>query len=130
MLTIDIPGSTPLNLRHLVLHYNGTLAEDGELLSGVEGRLRALNGHLQIHIITADTHGTVGKKLAGLQADISIRILEPKQQDEQKYLFIRELGAISVVAMGNGRNDVKMLEAAGLGVGILQREGLRATLRN
>lgn len=128
MLTIDIPGSIPLNLRHLVLDYNGTLAEDGELLSGVEGKLRALSGHLQIHIITADTHGTVGKKLAGLQAEISIRILGTKQQDEQKFQFIRDLGAISVVAMGNGRNDVKMLEAAGLGVAILQREGCAAAV--
>jgi P-type E1-E2 ATPase len=126
MLTIDIPGSIPFTLRHLVLDYNGTLAEDGELLSGVDDKLRALRSFLEIHIITADTHGTVRQKLAGLQ--VHLKILGQNRQDEQKAQFVRELGAPAVAAMGNGRNDVKMLAAAGLGVGILQREGCAAAV--
>ena len=126
MLTIDIPGSIALTLHHLVLDYNGTLAEDGELLSGLDDRLKALHSLLKIHIITADTHGNVRQKLADLP--VHLKILGPDQQDEQKAQFVKELGAQTVAAMGNGRNDVKMLAAAGLGVGILQREGCAAAV--
>lgn len=126
MLNIDIPGSSLLSLQHLVLDYNGTLAEDGGLLSGVDDRLRVIHSLLQVHIITADTHGTVRQKLTDLQ--VHLKILGQGQQDEQKAQFVRELGPQAVVAMGNGRNDVKMLAVAGLGVGILQREGCAAAV--
>ena len=35
MIAVDIPGYRELRLEHLVLDYNGTLAEDGKLLPGV-----------------------------------------------------------------------------------------------
>ena len=35
MLTISIPGGATLDIEHLVLDYNGTLAVDGVLLPGV-----------------------------------------------------------------------------------------------
>lgn len=128
MLIIEIPGSPPLTLRHIVLDYNGTLAQDGELIAGITERLASLSNSLEIHVITADTHGTVREKLAGVQ--VHIRVIGPELQDEQKAAFTRELGERSVVAMGNGRNDGKMLAAAALGVGILQREGCAAATLN
>jgi len=33
------------------------------------------------------------------------------------------LGADAVAAVGNGRNDRRMLQAAGLGIAVVQREG-------
>ena len=38
MLTIPIPGRSALQLQHIVLDYNGTIALDGELMPGVEDR--------------------------------------------------------------------------------------------
>ncbi len=37
MLTITIPGAQALQLEHLVLDFNGTLACDGELLTALPG---------------------------------------------------------------------------------------------
>ena len=42
MIAVDIPGLRELSLEHLVLDYNGTLAEDGNLLPGVAAALKAL----------------------------------------------------------------------------------------
>jgi len=57
MLHLDIPGQGTLNLAHLVLDLNGTIALDGEVLPGVAGRLATLAESLTIHLVTADTHG-------------------------------------------------------------------------
>ena len=57
-LVLDIPGSSRMVLRHLVLDLNGTLALDGRLLPGVAEALLALKDLLAVHIVTADTFGT------------------------------------------------------------------------
>lgn len=121
MIEIKIPGSAILRLSHLVLDYNGTLARDGELLAGVAEKIEALASYLQLHVITADTHGTVRKKLAGLPC--SLHIIGPGGQDEQKEAYVRSLGAEQTVTIGNGRNDTLMLKTAILGIALVQSEG-------
>lgn len=121
MIDVEIPGRTNLLLSHLVLDYNGTLALDGELLDGVAEKMGDLALHVQLHVITADTHGTVGEKLAGLPC--SVQIIGPHEQDSQKDAYVRSLGAKKVVAIGNGRNDGLMLETAALGIALVQAEG-------
>ena len=56
-IELSIPGWKDLNLRHLVLDVNGTIALDGRLLDGVSVRIRQLGELLQVHLLTADTHG-------------------------------------------------------------------------
>ncbi len=121
MIDLQIPGGAHLSLSHLVLDFNGTLARDGELLAGVAEKISELAGHLQLHVITADTHGTVGKKLTGLPC--SLKIIGSKGQDSQKETYVRSLGKDQVAAIGNGRNDLLMLKAAALGVALIQEEG-------
>lgn len=121
MLELQIPGGTHLRLSHLVLDFNGTLARDGELLIGVAEKMAELAHLLQLHVITADTHGTVGRKLTGLPC--SLKIIGPKGQDSQKETFVRSLGRQQVAAVGNGRNDGLMLKTAELGIALVQEEG-------
>lgn len=121
MIDIKIPGSATLRISHLVLDYNGTLARDGQLLAGVADKIEALASYLQVHVITADTHGTVRKKLTGLPC--SLHIIGPGEQDEQKDAYVRSLGAEQTVTIGNGRNDSLMLKTAILGVALVQSEG-------
>lgn len=82
MITIDIPGRKTFHLEHLVLDFNGTLAVDGNLIDGVKERLQELSGKLSIHVITADTFGTVANQLKGINCHV--KILEKEQQDRQK----------------------------------------------
>lgn len=121
MIKVQIPGGDNLQFAHLVLDYNGTLALDGELLAGVAEGIRELASRIQLHVITADTHGTVATKLADLPC--TLHILGPGAQDRQKQAYVQSLGAGGVVAIGNGRNDGLMLQTAALGIVLVQAEG-------
>ncbi len=123
-MEIIIPGGMALRIKHLVLDYNGTLALDGELLFGVIEKLTVLAKHLKVHVITADTFGKVQEKLEGVPCDLTI--IGPEAQDRQKSRYIEALGSGRVAAVGNGRNDVLMLQNAALGICLIQGEGASA----
>lgn len=121
MITVKVPGYGTLQLAHLVMDYNGTLAVDGEMVEGVAKRLLTLGDQLKLHIITADTFGRVEQATAGLPCHV--HILPPQRQAEGKRDYVEKLGAHSCVAMGNGRNDRLMLKTAALGIGLILAEG-------
>ena len=122
MITVDIPGYRQLNLSHLVLDYNGTLAVDGNLVAGAGSLLTRLAGDVHIHVITADTFGLVRSGMADIPCSVSV--LPPGNQDQAKLDYITGLGPEQTVCMGNGRNDRLMLKAAGLGVAVILEEGV------
>jgi soluble P-type ATPase len=59
--------------------------------------------------------------MAGLACEVVV--LPVENQDAGKLDYINRLGAAQTVCMGNGRNDRLMLEAAALGVVLIQEEG-------
>jgi P-type E1-E2 ATPase len=124
MINIDIPGFGALQLSNLVLDYNGTLAVDGKLLRGVGSALTVLSSKLEVHVITADTFGIAASQLAALP--VKLTIVPNEAQAEAKLQFVTQLGADNVVAIGNGRNDRMMLEAAAVGIAVIQAEGASA----
>jgi len=121
MLEINIPGARPLRLTHLILDYNGTMACDGSLLPGVAERLIILANHLEIHIVTADTFGSVRAQVADLPVQLTVIPLNNQAQAKADYL--EALGPANSVAFGNGRNDALMLQQAALGIAVMQTEG-------
>ena len=121
MIHIDIPPSKQLLLSHLVLDYNGTIARDGELLDGVGVLLEKLARKCEIHVISADTHGTVAEKLA--QLPVRLHIVEQDNQEHQKEEYVLSLVAERVAAVGNGAIDRLMLKQAGLGIAVIEAEG-------
>jgi len=121
MLEINIPGYKALLLHHLVMDYNGTLAQDGVLLDGVRSRLISLSERLRLHVVTADTFGIARGQLADLPCELVI--LPGEEQAHAKLAYIRRLGEDQVVAIGNGRNDHLMVQAAALGIAVAQGEG-------
>ena len=121
MLDIDIPGFRRLCLTDLVCDYNGTLAVDGLLLPGVGDALTRVGADLRVHVITADTFGTVSREVAGLP--LQVIPIPAEDQAEAKLAFVTGLGLDGVVAIGNGRNDRMMLAAAAVGIALVQGEG-------
>lgn len=119
-LVVDIPGWRRLELAHLVLDLNGTLARDGALLGGVAPAVMHLTGVLTVHLATADTFGGAGDLLP---PPVRLVRLTPGQEAEQKRDLVLGLGAESCAALGNGANDALMLAAAGLGVAVIGPEG-------
>jgi P-type E1-E2 ATPase len=125
MIRIAVPGLREYEIHHLVLDVNGTLAVDGQLIAGVQDRLRTLGQLVTIHLITADTHG----QQASIDSALGLRAerLAPGNESNQKGRFVRSLGAASVVAIGNGANDVDMLRSAAVGIAVTGEEGLATT---
>ena len=126
LMDVTIPGRGHYSLTHVVLDVNGTVAFGGRLIEGVRERLQSLRQKgFEVHWITADTRGR--------QADLdevvgwpAVRIAPdlPEGEAEQKANFVRGLGAESVIAIGNGGNDVSMLQEAAIGIAVLGPEGL------
>lgn len=124
MITIDIPGSQKLELEHLVLDYNGTIASDGLLIPGVKDILINLSRILTIYVLTADTFGGAQKELQGIPCET---VVIPKEnQAAAKADYVRRLGAKHCACAGNGRNDALMLKEAALGIAVIQAEGAAA----
>ncbi len=121
-MIIDIPHYKTLDIKHLVLDYNGTIAKDGKLNTQIAPCLYGLSAHCKIHVITADTFGTVQAQLEGF--DVQIKILSSQNHTAEKAYFIEELGAENCVAIGNGNNDKEMLQLAQLGIALLGDEGV------
>ncbi len=121
MISLTIPGYGDLHLSHLVLDYNGTLAVDGEPVDGVCEQLVGLSRDLSIHVITADTFGTVRKKLEGVP--VTVAVLGKDRQDQAKLDYVSRLGFDVTACIGNGRNDRLMIEACALGMAVILGEG-------
>ncbi|SDB32335.1 Soluble P-type ATPase [Desulfonatronum thiosulfatophilum] len=121
MLSIDIPGWKTLHLDHLFLDYNGTLALDGKVLPGVRERLQELAVSLEIHVLTADTFGSVREELGETPCDLLI--IPDMDQAKAKADYLESFKPSGSVAVGNGRNDALMLQKAALGIALLQDEG-------
>lgn len=121
MLEVSIPGHKDLRLEHLVLDYNGVLACDGLVLPGVKSSLDELSSQLQVHVLTADTFGSVRSCLQ--QYPVELHVLPAEAQDVAKRDYVARLGAEHCAAIGNGRNDRRMVKEAALGLAVIQEEG-------
>jgi soluble P-type ATPase len=119
VIEIEIPGFGMVRLEHLVSDFTGTLSVDGILIPKVEASLNKLTEVLKIHILTADTFGKAQAALKDVNCEL--HILNGENHDVQKE--VNKLGVESVVALGNGKNDRKMLKAAKIGIAVTEGEG-------
>ena len=120
MLNIQIPGREELLLHHLVLDYNGTIAEDGNIIEGIRPRLAELAKDLSIYVITADTHGTAAKKCEGLP--LQVLTFPTTEVGKIKAEEVTKMDG-GVVTIGNGFNDIQMSDAADLSICVIGKEG-------
>jgi soluble P-type ATPase len=129
MLEIDIPGFGFVRVNHLVSDFTGTLSVGGILFPGVKELLNKVARVVKLHVLTADTFGTAKDALAGV--DCSLTVLSGEAIDIQKERYVTGLGAESVIAIGNGNNDRKMLTTARIGIAVIEGEGCSVeALRN
>ena len=119
-LTFLVPGRR-LEIAHVLFDVNGTLTDRGRLIDGVPERLARLADTVTIQLVSADTYGSLAETAAvlGLEAH---RI----GAGEDKRRVVDELGPPACAAVGNGLNDVPMLEAAALAIAVTGPEGASA----
>ena len=128
MIEIDIPGVGVRRFQHAVFDVNGTLAKDGVLLRGVASLLAALRGKLEVHLVTADTHGT--RPTIELELGLPVVCIPTNDQARAKLDYIVRLDPETVVAVGNGANDALMLKRAALGILVIGPEGAAVSALN
>ena len=120
MIKIAIPGREELVLNHLILDFNGTIAEDGQIIESIRPRLAELSKNLSIYVITADTHGTAAKKCEGLPLQVltfpTTEVGAIKAREAQKC-------SGGVVTIGNGFNDIQMSDVSDLSICVIGKEG-------
>lgn len=120
MIHIDVPGMTAMDIEHVLLDYNGTIAKDGALVpegARIIGQLARL---AHVVILTADTYGTVRGQCASLGVEVLTFPREDAAQFKEGY--VRSLKG-QVACLGNGRNDALMLDAATLSIAVIDAEG-------
>lgn len=117
-LTIAIPGRPGLQLEHLMLDVNGTLTNRGALIDGVHPRLDELRKKVTVHLVSADTFGTLDSIAQLLQVN-AVRAAS----GDDKLRELDRLGRERCAVIGNGANDVLVLAAAAVSLVVLGSEG-------
>ncbi len=121
MLEVKIPGKGKFTLKYLVSDFTGTLSVDGIPVKGIKEKLNRISKFLEIHILTADTFGKAKEALKDVNAKVVI--LSQGNEAEQKEEYVKKLDKNKVVALGNGRNDRKMLKESAIGIAVMLEEG-------
>ncbi len=115
---VAVPGRTPLAIEHLILDVNGTLTDRGSLIDGVADRITRLRERLWVHLLSADTFGTLPALADHLGVDA-----ERVDTGADKAAAAHRFGAASCAAIGNGANDEQVLRAVALGIAVIGPEG-------
>lgn len=127
MIEITIPGyPNKLQIEHVVFDFNGTLAIDGKLIKNVDNKLLELKKYVNTHLVTTDIHSTCLTELNKIIDNIHIIQLSKDITQNQAILkmnYVESLGSNKCACIGNGQNDVFMLQKAALSICILQQEG-------
>lgn len=121
-MNFAIPGREAVEIRDVILDYNGTIAIDGKLIDGIAELINELAGDINFHIITADTYGSVGRELSHINCKV-VKIPEDKQ-DVSKLDYLLKLGKENTLCVGNGKNDRLMLKESVIGIATIQDEGV------
>lgn len=118
---IEIPNFKMLDIRHIVCDYNGTIAKDGSVKPEIKALFETLSQTYALHVITADTFGSVHQQLHDY--NVHIKVLSSVDHTKEKADYITSLGSAHCAAIGNGNNDVQMLQSASVSIAVLGEEG-------
>lgn len=121
MITIENMGMKTLNIENLLLDYNGTIATDGKVIAEIKERIEAIKAKgVNVYCLTADSYGNAAKQCEFL--GIEVKTFCSADAATEKARIVNELEGDSA-AVGNGFNDIKMLESSALAIAVIGDEG-------
>jgi soluble P-type ATPase len=118
-MKLDIQNVGIIEIKNIVLDFNGTIAKDGKIYEEIKNKIINLADKFNIYVLTSDTHGNAAKELANLP--VKLHILKTSDHTKEKEEFVKNLK--NVFAIGNGSNDSLMLKTAEVGVCVINEEG-------
>jgi soluble P-type ATPase len=122
MMTIQRPGQSNLEIEFILIDFEGTLASDRRVHPKAKDKINLLSKRTKIYILTAEEKERVEEALRKVKAEI--KYLTQGESSQKKLDLLRQLGPDKTVAIGNGADDIPMIEEAGLGVCVLGKEGI------
>jgi len=115
-MEIEIPGRGVLKFHAVLFDLNGTLGKRGKVSKTVKEKLLKLSKKIKVVVLSADTFGTLKQEFKGTRIEVrKVRNGIEKAKIAKTYS--------PYIAIGNGNNDVAMLESAVLGICVLGSEG-------
>ncbi|MDI3476393.1 MAG: hypothetical protein PWQ95_2121 [Thermococcaceae archaeon] len=113
---LNVPNYGNVDIKSIIFDLNGTLGERGRVDEEVKPLLERLADKYTVVVISSDTFGTLEEELGGLPVRI-----ERASNASEKVEIAR--GYAPYAAVGNGNNDVAMLEEAELAFCVIGKEG-------
>lgn len=125
MIEVTIPGRGKYQIENIVFDYNGTIAMDGNMSIETINNIKELSGLVKIHILTADTYGTVTAKCSGLP--VNLLTFPSDNAAIYKRKIVESLKG-DTICFGNGFNDMEMFKISTISVCIMGEEGCSGKL--
>jgi len=121
MITLQRPGQVALEIDSILIDFEGTLASDRRVHPKAKDKINLLSKRAKIYILTKEEKEHAEEVLKKVKAEIIY--LTEGESSQKKLDLLRQLGANRTVAIGNGVDDVPMIEEAGFGICVLGKEG-------
>ena len=121
MISIEKPGQSNLEIEFILVDFDGTLASDRRVHPKAKDKINLLSKRSKIYILTKEEKESAEEILKRVKAETIY--LKEGEASQQKLDLLRQLGAARTVAIGNGVDDVPMIEEAGLGIAVMGKEG-------
>lgn len=113
---MDVPNYGKVEFQSVLFDLNGTLGESGRISEEVKHLLGRLADRYTVVVLSADTFGTLEEELNGLPVRV-----EKVSSGTEKAEIAKDYSPYT--AVGNGNNDVAMLEGAELAFCVIGPEG-------
>jgi soluble P-type ATPase len=124
MISIQRPGMESLDIHFVLIDFEGTLAMDGRVHPKAKDKVNLLSKRATIIILTKSNREKVEEALRKMRAEI-LYVTEG-DSSQQKLNALQRLGAHQTAVIGNGLDDVRIMEQAGLGMCVIGKEGASA----
>jgi soluble P-type ATPase len=124
MISIQRPGMESLDIHFVLIDFEGTLAMDGRVHPKAKDKVNLLSKRATITILTKSNREKVVETLRKMKAEI-LYVTEG-DSSQQKLNVLQRLGPHQTAVIGNGLDDVRIMEQAGLGMCVIGKEGASA----
>ena len=124
MISILRPGMESLDIHFVLIDFEGTLAMDGRVHPKAKDKVNLLSKRATITILTKSNREKVEETLKKMK--VEILYLTEEDSSQQKLNVLQRLGSHQTAVIGNGLDDVRIMEQAGLGMCVIGKEGSSA----